>query len=561
MRHRAVWQRAALLTAFVSGGFCVFALGVLLLAVVQNQRETPLDSLAILRLKTQLASRPNDEAIKEEIRQLDLKLRQGYFERQVIMRRAAWLLVAGGLVFVLAMKAHASLEPPTLSPSIPKPPPPRDRTLARWSLIGSAVALAGGFAAISVVRPVYLPPRPPDSVQQAEAMPDWEALFQHWPGFRGAAGDGIVRQHQPLVMAWNGESGDNILWKVPLPLPGQSSPIVWKNRVYLTGASEAHRAVYCFDALSGESIWTLPLPREKTHAVEVFEETGLAAPTMTCDGRRLYAIFASGDLYAISPAGEILWERSLGVPDSQYGYSSSLASHRGRVIVQMDQGDPTSGKSALIAFDGETGRPAWRTPRAVGAAWSSPIVAPSPAGDRLVVCSMPLVSAYDPASGREIWHTEIMEGDVAPSPVLSEGITYVASDRAKAAAIPEGAGKIKPLWTHEDNLPDIVSPLCDGESLLLVTGAGQMTCLSVADGKVRWEHDLGTEVHASPLLVGDIVYLTDHHGLTRFFRLSEAEYKELGQAPLGEKVSASPAAAAGRLYFRTEKHLVCVGSE
>jgi outer membrane protein assembly factor BamB len=500
MQNRPLWIRGTYLTALVAGSFCLFAVLILVTTVIRQHQRTPLDSPAVRHLKDQLVARPNDEALKRQIRELDLELREGFLANEAIIRRAAWLLVAGGAVLALSLKAYASLSAPLPEAGIPLPPPPRMATVSRWALIVAAVASGVSLSALSLLRPVRLPPPLPPTAQAAETPPTWDQLFANWPSFRGAAGDGVVRQSAPLPKSWNTGTGENILWKTPLRLPGNSSPIYWAGRLYLTGADAKQREVYCFDAGTGESIWTLPLPADASRQAEVFEDTGLAAPTMACDGRRLYAIFPNGDLFAMSPGGERLWERSLGVPDSQYGYSSSLAVHHGRVVVQFDQGEPEAARSALLAFEGATGRPAWRTQRAAGAAWSSPIIYPTRGGDRVFVCGNPIVAAYDPAEGRELWQVSLMEGDVAPSPIYSEGFVYVAGDRAKAAAIPDKDDRPTPVWTSEDNLPDIVSPLCDGENVLLVTGSGTLTCLRASDGKKRWEHDLGVLVQASPLL-------------------------------------------------------------
>jgi len=117
------------------------------------------------------------------------------------------------------------------------------------------------------------------------------------------------------------------LWKVPVPLPGNNSPIIWKNRLFISGATKERREVYCFDTDSGKLLWKTNVttrPGANAKPVKTNTGTGYASSTMATDGKRVYAIFATGDLTALDFSGNIVWTHSLGTPNNHYGHASSL---------------------------------------------------------------------------------------------------------------------------------------------------------------------------------------------------------------------------------------------
>jgi outer membrane protein assembly factor BamB len=395
---------------------------------------------------------------------------------------------------------------------------------------------------------------------------DWpsdEELAANWPVFRGS-GSGTVTANVPAD--WDGLSGRDVLWKTPIPLPGQSSPIVWNDFVFLTGATKEQQEVFCFDATSGDLRWRRPIGRpDPSNAPDVMTETGYAASTMTTDGHRAFAIFPTGDIAALDFGGTIIWSKNLGMPDSQYGYASSLAMWRDRLIVQYDQGlEPDSGKSVLFGLDAATGEIIWRTPRPVANSWTSPIVALTPNGPQIITAANPWVIAYEPERGTEIWRAKCLEGDVAPSPAYANGIVFVGVEGARFSAIKAGgAGDVTQThiaWTVEDYLPDIVSPVATDQYVFVVGSSGMVSCYDARDGTVLWEHEFGEPFHASPIIIDGVVYLTDRQGTTHRFEAA-AKFKLLNTLPLGEDVSATLAVANDQIYIRGDAHLYGIGAE
>lgn len=554
--QQVAWRQAAGGTAIVAAAVCLFMVTMLVLTITQERRQTPLNSPQIAAMKQDLVDRSNDEALKERIRQTDQRLRATYFASQRQTKRGAWLLVAAGAALAMALKSYSTLAaaPPKLTGE--RPDTWQEKKLARLGVAVSAVIIVGSAGAWAMLSR----PELPEIKEAGPALPPAgpEQLAKAWPSFRGFAGDGVVSAGS-MPQAWDGEAGKGVVWKSPVPLPGHGSPVVFGDLVFLAGSDGTTQEVFAFDVASGQLKWRGSVPRGTLQTPNVFEDTGHAAATAVTDGVRVYAMFGAGDLAAFDYAGKRLWNKNLGVAESTYGYAASLAMDKGNVIVQFDQtSDPDSGKSALFCFEGSTGRQVWKTTRPVENSWSSPIVA----GGRIYTAGNPWVIAYDAASGKEIWKAKLLEGDVAPSPVFRDGVLYVANDRAVAAAIrTDGSGDVTAthvLWTNKDPmLPDMSSPITDGKRLLFAHGGGTVTCLDAATGKEVWTHDLGGMVHASPVLVGDKVYLTGVDGVTHVFGLG-AEFKQLGAYPLGEKVSASPAVVDGRLFIRGKENLYCI---
>lgn len=408
------------------------------------------------------------------------------------------------------------------------------------------------------------PPTPPANANPPPAVqplmpPTWKG---QWPIFRGPTGVGIAEGSFPV--RWNGAGGEGVLWKSPIELPGWNSPIVWQGRVFLSGANEQSRAIYCFDLENGQRLWETPLPWPDKPP-KVSPDTGHCPATMATDGVRVYAIFVNGELVALDLNGKIVWKRALGVPQNNYGHASSLTVFGSGLLVQFDQGSSgKDGKSALYALDGATGKTVWQVKRDVPSTWTSPILLKSGGTDQLVLASDPWIIAYEPTTGKEIWRIACLSGEIAPSPCYGAGYVFAGMMGVGVFALRTDqkgdATQTGIAWRGDDGLPDIASPVCDGRRLYLCAPDGTITCYDAAGGKKLWEHSYETPFHASPTVVGDKVYFLDVQGVMRVLKASD-RYEEVAASPLGEEASASPAFVSGRIVLRSKTHLVCVGSK
>ena len=180
-----------------------------------------------------------------------------------------------------------------------------------------------------------------------------DAITRNWPNLRGPFGHGIAYNVTP-PSDFDVAAGKNLRWKTPIPRPGASSPIVWEGRVFLTGADESAREIYCFDSANGKMLWR-QASKQPADLPEVSEEIGHAASTGATDGKLFFAIFSTGDLVAVNMKGKIAWKRAFGTPKSTYGYASSLIAHK-HLFVQIDDSD----NAVLYALDPTTGKTVWR---------------------------------------------------------------------------------------------------------------------------------------------------------------------------------------------------------
>jgi outer membrane protein assembly factor BamB len=561
------WHTAALGCAWVAGVFSVVVATMLFFNAYRMRITTVAEEDALVKIKQDLPRGDLAPELLDQIRTQDTANRENRFRRLDYSRHGMWLLLGGVVVFFSSVKWRDNLKK-----KLPRPQPrPDAQQLQLRNLRLAGYAVGAGvmvFVLLSVVFAFKGEIRFSADDTAVAPYPTMDQMRRNWPAFRGPDGSGVVTLAN-IPAKWDAATGDGILWKSPVPLTGPNSPVIWDNRIFMTGSDDKNYVyqVYCYDADSGKLLWTGDVPnaiKSDGENIDVMEDTGLCAPTAVTDGHRVYAIFATGNVAAFDYNGKQVWLRKLGIPDSVYGYASSLAIYQDKVIVQFDQATADDGLSKLIALDAMTGKTAWETKRPVGNSWSSPIVVDIDGKSSIITAADPWVIAYDAATGSETWRAECIMGDVAPSPVYSKGLVFAIEPYSRLVAVRTGGtGNVTGThiaWFAEDDIPDICSPLSTGELVYILTTDGLITCYKTADGEKLWDHEIEKSTfNASPCLVGDKIYLLSVKGVMRIIK-TPGEYAEIAVCDIGEKCYASPAFADGRIYIRGVDNLYCIGS-
>jgi outer membrane protein assembly factor BamB len=298
----------------------------------------------------------------------------------------------------------------------------------------------------------------------------------NWPSFRGSHASGVA-DGQNLPDAWNGETGENIRWKVRVPGLAHSSPVIWDDKLFVTTAvssqtdatfrhglygdgtasedrSTHHWNILCFDKNIGELLWQRTayegIPRDKRHIKATY-----ANSTPATDGRYVITVFGSEGLFAYDLDGKFLWKKDLGrldvgaydAPTYEWGSASSPIIYRDLVIVQCD----TQGESFLIACNIRTGETAWRVARDELPSWGTPTIFPSETRSELVTNGSNFIRGYDPTSGRELWRLGGSSKITAPTPILT-GETHLRHSPGRDGGYhPRKRRQLKPVCGLEQN--------------------------------------------------------------------------------------------------------------
>jgi outer membrane protein assembly factor BamB len=386
-----------------------------------------------------------------------------------------------------------------------------------------------------------------------------------WSRFRGPNGTGAVSDKNVPVQ-WD-ES--NVLFKSEVPGAGHSSPIVVGNRVFLLSATDRERLVLCYDAATGQRLWSRAVPGVVGKIIN--RKGSLASATPCSDGERVYCAFWDGKnvgLHVYDLAGKDVWHRDLGRFTSQHGPGFSPIVVDGKVIVNNDQ----DGSAVLLAFDAKTGKPLWQAERkAFRSCYSTPFLLEQNGTKELVVTSTAGISGYSLADGKELWHHP-WEFPVKPlrtvaSSVAAEGMVFASSgdgdgSRHMIGVRLGGKGEGPALaWTKEAQTPYVPSFVVHEGHLYGVLDNGNALCIEAKTGKRAWMARMAGNVSASPVLIDGKVYVLDEKGDGYVFAASPKGLQVLATNRVGETILATPAVVDGKLYIRGQKHLYCVGKK
>ena len=595
--NKNVYRNVALVTA-------VFALALLVMMGVswlQMRQTTPLQSEVMETLKQLNESNPDNAELAEQIRQVDLLSRKAYFTQESHLKTGAWILCAMAVVIGLSLRLYykdsKNLPEKELNP------------IDEWMIKSNARKYmgwgVGGLAAASVLFALFTSdtvrgwmnktgeapllaaadsvdvPDSTDTVVAADTVATAEIAaadtlktdstlvaeneepVDSFPipkltsnAFRGNNSSGRSSA-RGIPTSWNLKNGKNILWQKTVPKHGYNSPVVNGRNIFLTGADDQTRELYCFDLWTGELRWTVKadgISGSPSSMPQVNDDTGLAASTVATNGKQVCAIFATGDVICADMDGKRLWAKNLGVPDNHYGFASSLLMYGNELIIQYDN----NSNAKLIALSVANGNQLWSKSRNDRIAWSSPIIAKAAGQQAVIVMGNPAITAYSVSNCEELWRVECMSGEVGSSPCAANGVVYGASEYATCVAINAETGE--KIWEASDCLPECSSPVATNDLLYVATSYGAVCAYNTEDGSVVKQHELTTPFYSSPIIADGKIYLFSNSGKCYIFSTGK-DFNLINSFETGENTFATPAFTDGMMVVRTDKSLYVVKKE
>ena len=448
---------------------------------------------------------------------------------------------------------------------------------------------------------VAVPPR--EIVNVAKARPPARPIATDkgsWPSFRGPHASGIA-EGQNLPDKWNGKTGENVLWRTPIPGLAHSSPVVWGNRIFVTTAVSSdpkasfrpglygdgdaskdrsvHRwMIYALDKQSGKILWQQVAyqgePIEKRHIKSTY-----ANSTPVTDGRIVVAWFGSEGVYAYDVNGKFLWKVNMGrvdmgaydIPSYEWGPASSPIIWKDLVILQCD----TQTDSFIIAFDANTGKAVWKTKREEIPSWGTPTVATTSKGEELIANASNFIRGYDPRTGKELWRLGRSSKITAPTPIFADDMLVVVSGRGperpifvvKAGArgdltLPEGkTSSDAVIWSRTGRGSYMPTPLIYNGILYVLANNGTFDAYNLKTGDEIYRQRLplvGSGFSASPIASDGKIYLSNEDGEILVVSAGE-KFNHIATNSMGELLMATPALSEGVMYVRSAESLFAVG--
>ena len=404
----------------------------------------------------------------------------------------------------------------------------------------------------------------------------------YWPQWRGPLSTGEAPRANP-PLTWS--ETNNVRWKTMIPGEGDSTPIVWGDRVFLQAAipSETNAAapnaaapqapteiyqfvVLCLDRASGQILWQRVARQEVPHEGRQENNTFASASPVT-DGKRLLAYFGSRGLHCYDFEGNLKWEKDFGKMKTKMGFGegASPALWGDTVVVNWDQ----EGANFIVALDAASGRELWRTARDEGTGWSTPLIVESGGQRQVIVNATKKVRSYNLATGKELWSCSGQTVNAIPSPVAAGGVVYVTSGFRGSAlqAIRLGregdlTGTDAIIWSHSRDTPYVPSPLLADNFLYVISGNDAIvSCFDSGSGQAYFEHERLEEIHgvyASPVAARDRVYVLSREGACVVLKKGPKPEVLAVNKVADDHSDASLALTGKDLFLRTRHSLYCL---
>ncbi len=400
-------------------------------------------------------------------------------------------------------------------------------------------------------------------------------LAANWPAWRGAAGDGVTSETE-LPMKWSATEG--VKWKIALPERGNSTPVVWGDRIFVTQNIGNRRALLCIARADGKTLWERGADwteKEQTHGTNPF-----CAASAVTDGERVIAWFGSAGLWCWDFSGKELWHVDLGKQEHIWGYGASPVIHGDLCILNFGPGK----RSFIVAVDKRTGKETWRFDVPAPAvmegpgdpakdfigSWSTGVIAEIGGVKQYVVGLPGAVWSLDPANGKALWHCNGLNPLAYAEPMIAKDaiLGFGGFGGFSIGIKPGGSGDVtetQRLWQEKKNPQRIGSGVVAGGFAYITSEPGVIQCVDVATGKDRWKERLQVQggrssSWSSLVLSGEHIYAVTQNSDVVIFKANPAKYEQMAVNSLGDGMTNSSLAVSdGQLFLRTHKSLWCIG--
>lgn len=388
-----------------------------------------------------------------------------------------------------------------------------------------------------------------------------------WAQWRGPGGNGVAPDGPPPPTEWS--ESKHVVWKAQIPGRGHGSPTIVGDLIFLTTADEqaGTQQLLAVQRATGDAAWRRTLYRSRK-LPDIHAKNTHASATPACDGERVFATFYSEGkirIGCLSIAGKSLWSRDVARFDPEYpfGYAASPLIYQDVVIATAE----SDAENALVAFDRKTGREKWRAQRPKNSSYSSPALLNVGGRPQLCISGGREVRAYDPLTGNDLWKAPAAAKHTAGT-VIGHRDYVVASGgypQSETTCIrADGSGRV--VWKNRQKCYEQSMLIHDGFVYALTDG-GVAYCWDVATGNERWKQRLAGPISASPVLVGDRIYVFNEKGANWVFRATPDSYQLIARNQLGTDVFPTPTFLDGRIYARVgmgsgagrKEVLFCIG--
>ena len=388
---------------------------------------------------------------------------------------------------------------------------------------------------------------------------------EEWAGWRGPRRDGTSHE-TGFPLRWS--ATENVVWKVPLPGKGHSSPVIWGDRIFVTTCvvETGDRKLICLDRKDGRVLWEKVVLNTSAEKKDKHHLNSFASSTPVTDGKHLWVAFLDKVrflIYCYDVDGNLKWEKSPGEFHSKHGFCSSPLLYKDMIIFNGDQ----DAVAYIVALDKETGAERWRADRPNRTrSYVPPVIFEAAGRQQLVLSGSKCVASYDPDTGKQIWIIDGPTEQFVASMVYAEGIFFITGGFPQWHVLgirPDGQGNVTNThiaWRDEgeDICSYVPSPVAWGSHFFIASDAGNATCFEAKTGKRMWKQKLSRHISASPVAAGGYVYFPDDAGVTHVVK-ADPTFELVATNELGEECYASPALSRGRIYIRTAKSLFCIG--